>query len=105
MTKQQHEQQEEIRESFKKFSDLYRSKVEFTGETLRKVDTTRLPLDPSKPLTYTEAKEISIKMPLDEFERFLQNWNGYLDLMYSAKNNQMIYEQYHQLRLLVEIYK
>jgi hypothetical protein len=100
-----HEQEKELFESFKKFSDLYRSKVELTGETLRKLEPFSLPIDPGQSISYKETKEISIKMPIDEYERFLQNWHQYLDLMYVAKYNPMISEEFHKLHMLVQLLK
>lgn len=95
--------EKEIFEAFKKFSDLYRSKVEFTGETLRKVDPFRIPMDPSQPITYTEVNEIAIKMPQDEYERFLHNWRNYIDLMYVSNHNPIIREELEKLIMLVNL--
>lgn len=105
ISKHQHEQEKQLFESFKKFSDLYRGKVEYTGEKIRKLKPFALPMDPSHPIDYTEMDEIAIKMPRDEFERFLQNWSNYIDLMYVAKHNQMIGEEYHKLQMLVQLLK
>jgi hypothetical protein len=99
-----HQQQEEqLFEAFKKFSDLYRSKVEFTGETLRKLEPFGLPMHPGHPITYKETEEIAIKMPRDEYERFLDNWSNYIDLMYVSKYNPMIGEEFHKLHMLVQL--
>lgn len=92
-------------EAFKQFSELYRSKVEFTGEVLRKLDPMSLPMNPSHPITYTEVNEIAIKMPQDEYERFLENWRSYIDLMYVASYNPMIKEELNKLIMLVHLLK
>lgn len=105
ISKHQHEQEKQLFETFKKFSDLYRSKVEYTGEKLRRLDEFDLPINPLDKITYTEIDEVAIKMPRDEFERFLQNWNQYIDLMYVAKYNHMIGEEYHKLLMLVQLLK
>jgi hypothetical protein len=96
-------QEQELFETFKKFSDLYRSKVELTGETLRQLDPFALPIDPSQPITYTETEEIAIKMPREEYERFLANWSNYIDLMYVSKYNPMIREEFEKLHMLVQL--
>lgn len=103
ISKHQHEQEKQLFEAFKKFSDLYRSKVELTGETLRKLEPFNLPLDPSQPITYKETEEICIKMPRDEYERFLGNWYQYLDLMYVSKYNPMINEELNKIHMLVQL--
>jgi len=103
ITDNQHEKQ--MFEAFKKFSDLYNSKVEYTGEVLRKVGPINLSKDPLAPITYTESKEIAIKMPLDEYERFLVNWSTYIDLMYVAKYNPMLGEEFQKLQMLVQLLK
>jgi len=105
MTTNQHQQEQELFETFKKFSDLYRSKVEYTGETLRTLDPFKLPMDPSHPITYKETEEIAIKMPRDEYERFLANWSNYIDLMYVANHNPMIREEFHKIHMLVQLLK
>lgn len=97
----QHEKQ--LFEAFKKFSDLYRSKVEYTGEKLRRLEEFDLPISPLDKISYTEIDEIAIKMPRDEYERFLQNWNQYIDLMYVAKYNNMVGEEYHKLLMLISL--
>jgi hypothetical protein len=102
-TNQQHQQEQQLFETFKKFSDLYRSKVELTGETLRKLDPFALPMDPSHPITYKETEEIAIKMPRDEYERFLTSWSNYIDLMYVANHNPMIREEFHKIHMLAQL--
>ena len=99
----QHEQQ--LLEAFKKFSDLYRSKVEYTGEKLRRLEQFDLPINPLDKISYTEIDEIAIKMPKDEYERFLQNWSQYLNLMYVSKYNQMVNEELNKIHMLVQLLK
>jgi len=92
-------------EAFKQFSDLYRSKVEYTGERLRKLDPFSLPMNPSHPIMYTEVNEIAIKMPEDEYERFLQNWRQYIDLMYVMSYNPLIKDEFEKVLILVNLMK
>jgi hypothetical protein len=96
---------QEYIEAFKQFSDIYRSKVELTGETLRKVDPFKLPMHPDQPITYTEVNEIAIKMPQDEYERFLQNWKQYIDLMYVTSHNPIIREEFEKVLIMVNLMK
>ena len=105
ISKHEHELQKQMFESFKKFSDIYQSKVELTGEKLRKIEPFSLPIDPLDSITYKETEEVSIKMPQDEFERFMLNWRNYIDMMYVAQNNSMIREEYHKLLMLVQLLK
>jgi hypothetical protein len=99
----QNQYEEHVFETFKKFAELYRGKVEYTGEKLRRLDPFALPMNPSHPITYKEYDEISIKMPIDEYERFMQNWSNYIDLMYVAKYNPMIGEEFHKLHMLAQL--
>lgn len=92
-------------ENFKKFSELYRSKVEISGEKIRRLEPFALPMDPSHPITYKEMDEIVIKMPEDEYNRFMQNWSNYIDLMYVANHNIMIREEFQKLHVLVQLLK
>ena len=102
-TKQEHELQRQMFESFKKFSTIYHSKVELTGETIRKLDPFDIPIDPSQSIAYKETQEVCIKMPLDEYERFLLNWANYIDLMYVSNENKMIREEFQKLHVLVQL--
>jgi hypothetical protein len=102
-SKQEHDLQTQMFESFKKFSTIYHSKVELTGETVRKLDPFDLPIDPNQSITYKETQEVCIKMPLDEYERFLLNWGQYIDVMYVAQDNKMIREDFHKLLMLVQL--
>ena len=92
-------------EAFHKFSYIYRSKVEYTGEMLRKVNPMQLPMNPHHPITYTDVREIAIKMPEDEYEKFMRGWANYIDLMVVAKDNPMIHEQFEKLHMLVQLLK
>lgn len=102
-----HEQQlrQQMFENFKKFNHLYRAKVEFTGEKIRKVDSLRVPFDPSQSITYTETNEISIKMPQDEFERFMNHWGAYIDMLDAAQEHHIIGEEFNKLLMLVNLLK
>ena len=105
ISKHKHEEQRQLFEAFKQFSDIYQSKVELTGETLRKLEPFSLPMDPSHPITYKETQEVAIKMPQDEYERFMLSWRNYIDLMYVANENPMIREEFHKLHMLVQLLK
>ena len=96
-------QEQQLFEAFKKFSDVYRSKVGPTGETLRQFEPFALPIDTDQPIIYKETEEIAIKMPRDEYERFLSNWSNYIDLMYVSKYNPMIREEFEKLHILVQL--
>lgn len=101
----QHEVEKQYYESFKKFSNLYRSKVELTGEKIRILDPFTVPIDPACPIGYTETDEVAIKMPREEFERFMQNWAQYIDLMYTSKYNHLIGEEFYKLQMLIQLVK
>ena len=96
---------QQLTETFKQFSDTYRSKMEWTGEKIRKVNSFRVPINTFDELTYTEQNEISIKMPQDDFERFLTDFNHSVDMYRLARENPMIREELNRLLMLVELYK
>lgn len=105
MTNHEHELQRQMFEAFKKFSDIYRSKVELTGETIRKIDPFSLPMDPSQSIKYKETQEICIKMPQDEFERFMLNWQYYIDVMYACQDNPVIQKEFHKVLMMSQLSK
>ena len=94
-----------IHEEFKKFSTLYRSKVELTGNKLKIINVFDLTANPLEPITYKEVDEIAIKMPLDEYEKFMNSWRHYIDLLYTAKNNPIIEKEFHKLLMLSQLTK
>lgn len=96
---------EQFKHTIGQFSNLYRNKVEFSGEKIRRIDNFRIPIDPADELTYTEENEISIKMPQSDFERFMKDFNNSLDMYVLARNNPMIQQELHRLNMLVELYK
>lgn len=96
---------EQFKQTIGQFSNLYRNKVEFSGEKIRRIDNFRIPIDPADELTYTEENEISIKMPQSDFERFMKDFNNSLDMYVLARNNPMIQQELHRLNMLVELYK
>ena len=96
---------QQLNQSLKQFKDLYRSKVELTGEKLQIVNEFDLSARPSERISYREVDEVAIKMPRDEYERFLQNWNQYLNLMYVSKYNQMVNEELNKIHMLVSLLK
>lgn len=101
----QHEQRKMLFETFKQFNTIYRAKIEPTGQRLNKVDESNFPLDPGRPITYSTIDEIAIKMPQDEFEKFMRNWCEYVDMMYVAKEHPLIGEEYNKLLMLVNLLK
>ena len=96
---------QQLTQSLKQFKDLYRSKVELTGEKLQIVNEFDLTARPSERISYREVDEVAIKMPRDEYERFLQNWSQYLNLMYVSKYNQMVNEELNKIHMLVSLLK
>lgn len=96
---------EQLNQSLKQFKDLYRSKVELTGEKLRIVRDFDLMARPLDRIGYDTVDEVAIKMPRDEYERFLHNYSQYLDLMYVSKYNQMINEELNKIHMLVQLLK
>ena len=69
----------QLHESFKQFSDLYKCTVEHN------------------------TKEVSIKMTVDEYERFLQNWANYIDIMYVTKYNPIVRDEFEKVIILTNL--
>ena len=105
ISQHQQEVEKQYYESFKKFSNLYKCEIEITDVKIRQLDPFKLPMNPGHPIEYVETDQIAIKMPRDEFERFMQNWQQYIDLMYTSKYNQLIGEEFHKLQMLIQLVK
>lgn len=89
----------------KQFDMLYQCEIETFKKLVHK---------PINPLTYKdiiidntvrkEVKEfVNIKMPIEEYERFNQNWEQYLTLMIVARDNPRIKDEYHKLLMMVNL--
>jgi hypothetical protein len=105
ISQHQQEVEKQYYESFKKFSNLYKCEIEITDVKIRQLDPFKLPMNPGHPIEYVETDQIAIKMPRDEFERFMQNWGQYIDMMYTSKYNQLIGEEFHKLQMLIQLVK
>jgi hypothetical protein len=72
--------EQQLFENFKQFAELYRATVE-------------------KP--YTD--EVAIKMSEDEYNRFMENWSMYIDLMYVTKYNPIIRQEFEKVMIMVQL--
>jgi hypothetical protein len=99
--------EQQLFENFKQFAELYRATVEktgkrsfqFTPETLAVFHTGQVPHMIEK--EYTD--EICIKMSEDEYNRFMQNWSMYIDLMYVTRYNPIIREEFEKVMIMVKL--
>ena len=96
---------EELNQSSKQFRDIYRSKVELTGEKLKIIRDFDMSARPLDSISYDTIDEVSIKMPRDEYERFMLNWSQYLNLLYVSKYNQTVNEEFNKIHMLVQLLK
>jgi hypothetical protein len=96
---------EQLVESFNQFKKLYRSKIELTGEKLKIVNDFDLSARPVDRISYKEVDEVAIKMPKDEYEKFMISWSHYIDLLYTAKNNPIVEKEFHKLLMLAQLSK
>lgn len=91
----------------KQFDKLYQCSIESFKQIMHK------PLDP---LRYDDISHnaiyktqdiivefVNIKMTVEEYERFNQNWDQYLTLMAVARDNPRIKEEYHKLLMMVNL--
>lgn len=87
------------------FDMLYRCNIESFKKLVHK------PIDPlnyydmNSPISsHQEVVEfVNIKMTMDEYERFNQNWDQYLTLMIVARDNPRIKQEYHKLLMMVNL--
>jgi len=99
--------EQQLFDSFKQFAELYRATVEktgkrsfqFTPETLQVFQSGQVPTMIEK--EYTD--EIAIKMSEDEYNRFIQNWSMYIDLMYVCRHNPIIREEFEKVMIMVKL--
>lgn len=99
--------EQQLFDSFKQFAELYRATVEktgkqsyhFTPETLAVFQTGQVPTMIEK--EYVD--EIAIKMGEDEYNRFMQNWGMYIDLMYVCRHNPIIREEFEKVLIMVRL--
>lgn len=98
-----------------KLKSLYRCKVELTGETIYMlkpgVFDPRFPFTPKPPYhmdhpdVHHSEKEVAIKMPESEYQRFISDYNQFMSILTTISDNPQIRDQYHQLLILVNLLK
>lgn len=91
------------------FEALYQCRIESTGNKLYRlkpfVYNPTLPFYEGHSDIASSEDEIAIKMPHSEYQKFMSNWNQYMRVLQTAADNPLIREQYHQLLMLVELYR
>lgn len=90
------------------FEALYQCRIEPTGETLYKAPNVReshTPLTLMEKVLMNKEREISIRMPESEYNKFLQNWNSYMDIMLVCNQHPHVRDQYQQVLMIVNMLK
>ena len=100
------QQERDLYESFKKFTNLYSCNIHFTGEKLYKIrDHDYLTLNPDEVIKHPCEEEIAVKFPQSEYEKFLHNWANYIDILYTMEKHPIIKEEFQKLIMLVQLLK
>ena len=89
----------------KQFDALYQCSIESFKQIMRepvRYDMFSLP-DKIFQTKETVVEFVNIKMTVEEYERFNQNWEQYLTLMIVARDNPRIKEDYHKLLMMVNL--
>jgi len=90
------------------FEALYQCRIEPTGETLYKAPNVREPHTPlslMEKIMMNKEREISIRMPESEYNKFLQNWNSYMDIMITCNQHPHVRDQFQQVLMIVNMLK
>jgi hypothetical protein len=72
--------EQELFDSFKQFAELYRATVQKTS-----------------------MDEVTIKMSEDEYQRFIENWSMYIDMMYVTRHNPIIRQEFEKVMIMVNL--
>lgn len=88
----------------KQFDNLYQCSIESFKQIMREP----VRHDMFLPDTMFQTKEtvvefVNIKMTVEEYERFNQNWDQYLTLMIVARDNPGIKDEYHKLLMMTNL--
>lgn len=90
------------------FEALYQCRIEPTGEIIYKAPDVRVPHTPltlMEKILMEKEREIAIRMPESEYNKFLQNWNQYMDIMLTINKHPHLRDEYHRLLVVINMMK
>lgn len=91
-----------------KFCELYKCNIAPTGELIYRAPERRpffIPLTKQEQTELPNEREIAIKMPESEYNRFMHNWNLYMDIMQVSMNNPHVKDQFETLAVMASMLK
>jgi hypothetical protein len=83
--------------------NMYRCKIEPTGETLTRIVEFELPMNPKARIEYTQEREICVKFPESDFKQFIHDFDNWCEMLQVAKDHPHIQTDYQQLMILVKL--
>lgn len=90
----------------KQFDNLYQCSIESFKQIMREPVRHDDMFSPSNKIFQTKetvVEFVNIKMTVEEYERFNQNWDQYLTLMIVARDNPGIKDEYHKLLMMTNL--
>lgn len=84
-------------------TDMYRCKIEDTGEVLTRIIDFTLPIDPTEKIQYSKEKEIAIKFPERDLKQFLHDFDNWALLLQACREHPHIQSEYQKLMILVKL--
>jgi hypothetical protein len=82
---------------------MYRCKIEPTGEILQRIQEFKLPMNPHETITYSREREMAILMPEPELKQFLHDFDNWAEMLQVCKEHPHIQTEYQQLMVLVKL--
>ena len=84
-------------------NEMYRCKIEPTGEILTHIQEFTIPIDPKESIKYSKEREFAIKMPENELKQFLHDFDNWAEMLNVCREHPHIQSEYQKLMMLVKL--
>jgi len=94
-----------------KFEDIYVVRVTKTGRKLYRTDPNNFVVPKIQQIDLIEVHktmevdEISMNMPEPEYEKFMQDYHHYMDILFASEQHPIIKDQLEKLIMMVQLLK
>ena len=89
------------------FQTVYKSKIVDLGETVNMYDPISVGYSPNPSMQHIDMrteKVVNIKMPESEFNRFMNGYENYLDLIYGIKDP-IVRDMFDKMMMYIKLMK
>lgn len=83
--------------------EMYRCKIEPTGETLKRIIEINIPMGQIDDVKYSIEEEYAIKFPENDLKQFLHDFENWAEMLSVCREHPHIQTEYQKLMVLVKL--